>query len=48
MKTFDVKYLGKVAIGLDGEEVMSRFRIYVEQAGNGSEFRVVCKEDREI
>jgi hypothetical protein len=47
MKTFDVKYLGKVAIGLDGKEVMSRFRIYVEQAENGSEFTVVCREDRE-
>jgi len=44
MKTFDVKYLDEVAIGLSVEEVRSRFAVFIEQAGEGSEFRVVCRE----
>jgi hypothetical protein len=44
MKTFDVKYLDEIAIGLDAEEVRSRFAVYIEQAGEGTEFRAVCRE----
>jgi len=46
MKTFDVKFLDEIAIGLSVEEVRSRFAVYIEQAGDGSEFIVVCREDQ--